>query len=121
MLEGEAVIQPTHGQPSITIHAGEMVTFLQNKRPVPIPIDPAVVNALHGQGDPSSQPVWEPTLGARIWDRMARIGVGSVQMVTFITYGLILISIVGFPFAALYLSLTRQKKPKSKEKHGSKR
>jgi hypothetical protein len=120
MIEGNAVIQPSDGRPSVTIHPGEMVILIQNKEPVTIPIDHTVVTALHWQENDSSQPVWEPSLDARIRDRISRIGVGSLQMVTFITYGLILISIVGFPFTALYLNLTRRKKPRLKENNESK-
>ena len=109
ILEGNATIHPANSLPSVTVNAGEMVSLIQNRMPIPIPIDQTVVRALHSGTDKSLPPAWEPTLNARIRDHLTRIGVNSVQIITFITYGLILISIVGFPFIALYLKLRRQK------------
>jgi hypothetical protein len=85
-----------------------MVTLLKNTLPVPIPMDRAVISAFYSDTDESVQPVWEPTLSARIRDSFAKVGVNGAQVITFITYGLILISIVGFPFLALYSRLRWQ-------------
>jgi hypothetical protein len=101
--------------PSVTVNAGEMVSMTTDRSPIPIPIDRAVVMALHSGIDNSSASIWEPTLNARIRDYLARIGVNSVQIITFITYGLILISFVGFPFVALYLKLRGRKQLMNEE------
>lgn len=110
LIEGDAMIHPTNGMPPVRVNAGEMVTLIWNTAPVPISIDQTVITVLHSGIDESSQSVWEPSLNARIRDNIARVGINGVQLVTFITYGLILISIVGFPFMALYLRITRRNK-----------
>ena len=115
IIEGKATIHPVNDMPSVTVNAGEMVSMTPNGSPIPVPIDQAVVMALHSGMDDSSASVWEPTLNARIRDYLARIGVNSVQLITFITYGLILVSFVGFPFMALYLKLRRRKQPLNEE------
>jgi hypothetical protein len=108
LFEGNATIYPLNGTSPVKVKAGEMVTLIQHTAPVPVVIDQTVVDALHSGLDETSQPVWEPTLGARIRDSIARVGIGGVQLVTFITYGLILISIVGFPLVTLYLRVRRR-------------
>ena len=120
ILEGNATIHPANNLSAVTVNAGEMVSLIQNRMPIPIPIDQTVVMALHSGMDETSPSVWEPTLNARIRDHLTRIGVNSVQIITFITYGLILISIVGFPFIALYLKLRRQKRLLNEENNETK-
>ena len=102
LMEGSAIVYPTNGMPSVTVNAGEMITLIKNKMPIPIPMDQVVITTLDTDTNGSVQPVWEPTLSARIRDSLATVGVNSAQFITFITYGLILTSIVGFPFLALY-------------------
>lgn len=121
LIEGDATIHPTNGMSPVKINAGEMVTLIRNTAPVPIPMNQIVITVLHPGIDESSQSVWEPSLSARIRDYIARVGVGSVQLVTFITYGLILISIVGFPLMALYLRIIRRKQMNNEENNETKR
>ena len=68
LLEGNATIYPSNGMPSVTVNAGEMVTLIQNKKPVPIPIDQTVVTALHWDWMNPHYPYGSPRLSARIRD-----------------------------------------------------
>jgi hypothetical protein len=107
LFDGKASLLPTNGLPAVQVTAGEMVALMPDAPPVPVPLDQTVISALHPGVGGYPEPVWEPTLRARIRDTLARIGIGGVQLITFITFGLILISIVVFPIMALYLKLIR--------------
>jgi hypothetical protein len=120
VFDGSVEIHFNNGRPAVRVNPGEMVTFRQEVAPIPIPIRQVVVTALKIGIDDADEPVWEPSLGARIRDGIALIGVSGIQVVTFITYGLILITIVIFPLITLYLWLFRREKPIEEEKNGTK-
>jgi len=118
-FEGSATILPSGDRTPIKLRAGEMIILTRNEIPVPIPIDQTVVTALHMGINDSTRPVWEPSLSSRIRDYVARIGIGSVQTITFITYGFILISVIGFPFVIIYFRFILRKQQKNEENNES--
>jgi hypothetical protein len=61
-----------------------------------------VVSALHPDQSSPLPLNWEPTLKARIRDQLARIGISTAQLITFITYFIVLTSLFIIPFVALY-------------------
>jgi hypothetical protein len=67
-----------------------------------VPLDPVVVSALHADQSSPLPLNWEPTLKARIRDQMAQIGISTAQLITFITYFIVLTSLFIVPFVALY-------------------
>lgn len=116
IFDGDAIIRTGKNEPSVKVNPGQMVSLFQDTKPTPVPIDKTVTGALNLRSDKSLPPIWEPTLISQIRDRLAQIGVGTVQFITFITYGLILVSIVVFPLAGIYFRLKQHNKKENHEK-----
>lgn len=68
---------------------------------VPVPLNLTVIEAVQGNSRPSITPVWQPELSAQLRDRLALIGINAAQIITFVTYLLALLSLVGLPLGGL--------------------
>lgn len=53
---------------------------------------------------------WQPGPGARLRAQLVLLGIGSAQVVTFITYILGALSVVGGPILLVFLLIRRRKK-----------
>ncbi|MBT7601601.1 MAG: carboxypeptidase regulatory-like domain-containing protein [Anaerolineae bacterium] len=117
VFEGEVVVhQLGHGK-TVKIQDGQMVVIIKDELPVPALLNPVVFSALHENEAIPVSPTWESTLKAQLRDRVALIGIGTAQVVTFILYGLILVSIVAFPLVGVYLKLKRRCKINNEENY----
>jgi hypothetical protein len=110
VIDGEAEIIGEKIKEPIKVVAGQMAILVEGRAPLPISFDPLVFSALQGDQHSVIQPFWEPTLIARIRDRVARIGVGTAQILTLVIYGTILVSIVLVPLFGLYWFLKKPRK-----------
>lgn len=117
VFDGDVNVLQLGNAAPVKVHAGQMVALIKNEQLVPIPLIPVVFSALHANQAIPLTPTWEPTLSAQVRDRFAQIGISTAQTVTFITYGLILISIVVFPLAGIYSWLKGRNKPRNEENH----
>ncbi|HUV13104.1 MAG TPA: hypothetical protein VMY18_05640, partial [Acidobacteriota bacterium] len=101
--EGEVKLRPIGGEETIIVSAGSMANLLHGGQVQSVPMDPVVIAALHSDATAQINPNWEPTLKAQIRDRLARLGVGSAQVVTFVTYFFVLLGVLVIPLSAVYL------------------
>jgi hypothetical protein len=69
----------------------------------------SVISALHPETPIPVTPNWEPSLSARFRDQMARLGIGSAQVVTFVTYIIVSLGVLIIPLAGLYFWTTSRK------------
>ena len=86
LLGGSADIISEADDKSIMLQSGEMVRLNIGQAPQPVKQDQMVVSAIHSNNENPITPVWQPDLLTRINDQFARIGIGTVQTITFITY-----------------------------------
>ena len=84
------------------VNAGEMLALLPGA--APLAMQSAVVLGLHPElkQAPVAESV-EPTLSARIQSQLVKAGIGTMQMITFITYILSLVTIAAIPLIGLFL------------------
>ncbi|MAT98643.1 MAG: hypothetical protein CL608_15985 [Anaerolineaceae bacterium] len=100
---GRAQVQWRGDETIVDVQAGQMVNLLNDAGLQAVSLDPVVVAALHADRSSPLPLVWEPTLRARIRDQLARVGISTAQLITFITYFLVLTSLFIIPFVTLYL------------------
>jgi len=112
VMDGQASIQRAGTVGSITVQAGEMVFLSQEQEPHPVPYDPVVAGALRLNGEVPIVPAWQPSLGAQVRDRLARIGIGTAQTVTFITYLLEVLALLAMPLFAVNWIIKNRKEKK---------
>lgn len=94
LIDGKARV--TQGNRSMVVQANQMLA-LSNEMNSPIDLDTVVIEAMHTSEGLMLDPVWEPTLSARVQNDMARAGIGAVQTFTFITYSAVIILLLGLP------------------------
>lgn len=101
--EGEALLRTADGL-EVRMSGGEMVALSEHGTPLPVPFNETVVASFQ-QGDESPLiSKWEPTLEAQARDRLAQIGISIAQVITFVTYILVLIVIAGLIIGGIYSS-----------------
>ncbi len=74
-----------------------MLALLPNGELMPVPLDPLVMQALAPTPAAALPAVWAPTLAAQVRNRLALLGITAAQVVTFITYMLVLLSLFAVP------------------------
>jgi hypothetical protein len=113
IFEGSAVVTPAGSAEKKVVQAGEMINLANEGQLKPVELNSVVISALHDNHKAGVLDTWEPTLGAKIRDRLARIGVGTAQMVTFITYFIVFMSLVLVPLGVLYSFIRRNSRKSS--------
>jgi hypothetical protein len=68
----------------------------------PVSYEEVTVAALHIGAESPLKSQWEPSLGVKILDRLNRVSVSIAQVVTFVTYVLVLIVIVALLIGGIY-------------------
>ena len=102
VVNGRALVRQRGKVSPIDVEAGQMVNLFNIAGLQAVPLDSVVVSALHPDQSSPLPLSWEPTLKARIRDHAARVGVSTAQLITFITYFIVLTSLFIIPFVALY-------------------
>ncbi len=102
LADGSAEVTPLGGGEKTDVQAGQMINLLNDSELVAVPMDPVVIHALRDDSDPIVAEIWQPTIGARIQNSLARLGIGTVQMVTFVTYFIVILGVLIIPFFAVY-------------------
>ncbi len=110
LLEGEATVHDSETGTLLTVGPQQMVNLQNEEGLKAAPYDPTVVASLGGTRRELSRDVWEPSVRAVLRDRLALLGVGTARLITFITYGFILLSLGGSPFVVLYYLRHRSRK-----------
>ena len=109
LYQGQAQIQFNSEQTPVQVGSGEMVALLESAKPMPL--DESVALALHPAL--SEFPIAEtlqPTLGARVSNWLATVGIGAAQTITFITYILSLVALFAIPLFVLFWIKKRRNK-----------
>lgn len=101
LMAGEAAFRTQADGEQINVHAGEMVALTGDLSLKPVPLDPVVIAAIRPSTDRPASPVWQPSLEAQIRDGLAQIGIGTAQVITFVTYLLIVSLLVLLPAGAV--------------------
>lgn len=102
VLSGQAKITSKENAESLTVQADQMVNLIAPQALVVFPYDPVVLSALQPIDENPLHFVWKPTIVAQFQEKLTRIGVGSAQLITFITYIIGFLSLVLTPVAAIY-------------------
>ncbi|MBL8062461.1 MAG: WD40 repeat domain-containing protein [Anaerolineales bacterium] len=99
---GEAKVSGPADQPQVIVRGGEMLALMGNVNP--IPMEPSVIMAFHPilEKSPVSE-IIEPTLNAKIRSWLAKAGIGTLQIITFITYILSLAALSVIVLRGLFL------------------
>ena len=113
LLEGRGeityVAAPGMAGDPIPLSGWTMMNLLDDGAAGPLEIDPTLIAAIRNRGDPSFETIWEPGLGAQIRRSLSAIGVGTGQVVTFVTYFIVFLSGIVLPIYGLYLLVKRRK------------
>ncbi len=117
VIDGKATLQETGTGKPIVIQAGEMAHLSQEQEPLPVSYDPVVVGALRAKGESPVQPLWQPSLSAQVRDRLAKIGIGTAQLVTFITYFIEVLALMAFVLSAVNWVFKKNRKDKKRDEN----
>lgn len=101
LMAGEATMTSADNG-GIQVRAGQMVALSDLYKRIPVTFNPTAAAVLRAEIHSPLQRTWEPTLSARIRDRLAQVGIGVAQIITFVTYILVLIVIAGLLIGAIY-------------------
>jgi len=99
--EGEALLR-TADSLEVRMSGGEMVALSEHGTPLPVPFNETVVASFQQNEESPLISKWEPTLEAQARDRLAQIGISIAQVITFVTYMLVLIVIAGLLIGGIY-------------------
>lgn len=98
---GQAIIRENTLSETI-IKTGEMVTFSSDQVSQPVAFN-ETANTVLRQSEVLQNPiVWESSLTARVQNWFIGIGIGSIQIITFVTYTVVIAVLVGFALRGLY-------------------
>ncbi len=111
---GRASVQWAGESNPVTVGAGQMILLNSQAHLQPVAYDPVVIQALRPAGEVPLSPNWQPALDAQIQARLAQVGIGTAQAVTFVTYALMLLLVVGLPLVGIYLLAKRKGNQKVK-------
>jgi uncharacterized protein with WD repeat len=101
VMDGQASITWKSSKAPVIVGSGQMVYLHLGLQPQPVPYDPVVVDALRINNDVPIDPTWQPSVNAQVRDRLARIGIGTAQLVTYITYFMEVIALLVLLFFAI--------------------
>ncbi len=101
-FSGRAQVQDHQGLETIVLQSNQMVNLLNDEGLRAVSYNPVVVDALDPTSNLPILPTWEPTLRTRLHDRLAHFGVNTAQVITFVTYFIVLLTLFILPWTALY-------------------
>jgi DNA-binding beta-propeller fold protein YncE len=97
VIAGEAEVAGLDQPGPITwVPAGSMLA-LNLGGLAPIPMEAGLLAALRPDGPAPVSAVWEPSVAARARDALARMGINTAQIITFVTYSTVLVALVSLP------------------------
>lgn len=117
VFEGEAELQDRRTGATQRVPAGQMVNLLNDEGLQAVPYEPVVLSTLNGPGSAPTPPRWEPSLSALFRNRVGVVGVGAAQLITFVTYILVLLSLGITPLVILYFHYRRRRAATGGDNH----
>jgi len=118
-FNGRSQVQTVDGSQTVMLQADQMLNLGNEEGLQIVPFDPIVVATINPTAQLPILPAWEPTLGARIRDQLAALGVNTAQIVTFITYIVVALSLLFIPIMGLYWKLKQRKTTPSIDRRGT--
>ena len=112
LFDGSAEVRRRDEETGTPVKSDQMVNLSNSQGLQPVEYNPGVLFVLQSATNPIGL-TWEPTLGERIITWFTRIGVGSAQALTFITYAFGFLALVIAPMAAIYSWWKDRKTPKT--------
>jgi hypothetical protein len=108
VYDGTATVDMEDGT-EIKVQSGQMLAF--EKEAQPIDMQDPVIFALHPTLEKSPVPVLiEPSINARFENWLVRAGVKSVQIITFVTYIIVLVALLTLPAVMIFSKFRRREK-----------
>jgi hypothetical protein len=107
ILDGNATVQSYWNPKPLTVRAAEMVAMIEQSRWSAVPIDATAIATLQPENASPIEPIWEATLEAQVRDRLAQMGIGTAQIITLITYSLVILVFVIAPLMVIMQWLSR--------------
>ena len=101
LIEGSATVRSYRNPEPFDVHAGEMVAMVEQSRWSAVPIDATTLATLRVSNASPVEPIWESTLEAQLRDRLAQMGIGTAQVITLITYSLVILVFVIVPLLGI--------------------
>jgi hypothetical protein len=101
VLDGTAEIVRNDLSQPIVANEGQMVNLLNERGLTAVALDPIVMATLASSQHDEVPLAWQPSLSARIRDRLAWLGVSTAQVVTFVTYFLLILSLIFLPLIGI--------------------
>jgi hypothetical protein len=89
--QGTATVHSNRTVEAVAVHAGEMLALTDAIRMVPVPYDPLAIAVMSPVPVSPVSPIWEASLEAQVRDRLAEMGIQAAQVVTLLTYSLIVL------------------------------
>jgi hypothetical protein len=91
----------------IELNSGEMLALVEGAEPMPM--DRSIAAGLHPVLDEAPiLEVIEPSLKARLENRLVKAGISIAQAITFVSYSLSLVVLIGIPIFALLRRATHR-------------
>ncbi|MFT3894231.1 MAG: hypothetical protein QM730_21585 [Anaerolineales bacterium] len=111
MYDGRATVTMEDGS-EIKVQSGEMLAFAKDAHP--IAMQDAVIFALHPMLEKSPVPeLIEPSINARFENWLTKAGIKSVQIITFVTYIIVLVALLTLPAMMIFSKFRRKEKVSS--------
>ncbi len=102
LFDGSGSVSTYEESNANPIQAGQMIALDENLQLSVVPFDPVVVKAFRSNIRLSVPTTLQPTIKAQLSNRLALIGIDMAKLITYITYTLILASIILLPVMAAY-------------------
>jgi hypothetical protein len=109
LISGQASVLSDMSRQPVVMSGGQLLSLASSDLPNPVPFDPVTMQAFHSMTESPVTAVWEPSLKAQIQNRLTQLGVNTAQIITFVTYLAVLLSLVGLPFVAVKWWNTRKR------------
>jgi hypothetical protein len=90
--------------------AGQMLRIFGNDTLQAVAYIPAVVRIIRPVESSPLTTLWQPTRWQRLGSGIEKFGVGSAKVVTFVTYLIIIISLLVMPLSGVYWWLKRKQR-----------
>ncbi len=97
VLEGEAGARKLDDTGPITVVPANSMLALDPEHLHPAPLDEAILAALRPATAMPISAVWEPSPAARARNWLARMGINTAQIITFVTYSAVLVALFSLP------------------------
>lgn len=115
LLDGVAEIITEQAEEKKIVLPGTVVTIQENGGIEEASYNSTVFSAFHTLDEAPLARAWKLSSSKILQNSAIKISVGTAQLITFITYVLILLSVVGIPVTKIYSEIRRRNRPVKKE------